>query len=315
MRPYAKPVYADHPSARAPRVVALFAFLNLLGNIVIVGTGGAVRLTASGLGCPTWPQCTAGSWVPTAELTFHSLIEFGNRLMSPVLGLLAVGYLLTACFAKPRRADQIRFAWILVGGVLVQAVLGGITVLTGLGAPMVAIHYLCSAVLVAVATAAAYAACGDGSRHALAVPRWMSGIGHLLTAVMTAVLVLGVLTTASGPHSGDDGVVRDSSSWLFTTILHGALGTILLLGTVALLSAAFVVPAPPAYRRALIALAVIVVVQMGVGVFQAMSGIPAVAVVLHMVLAVLSLSALTLVLLTQRTRSATASSSPDSAPC
>src|SRR3982751_6291605 len=130
--------------------VSRTALANVVANGAIVVTGGAVRLTGSGLGCPTWPECTDGSIRPTAELAGHGLIEFGNRLLTFALVVVSVATVV-AVFRSVRR-DLRRLAVLSLLGIPAQALLGGVTVLTGLNPWTVAAHFLVSMVLVAVAT-------------------------------------------------------------------------------------------------------------------------------------------------------------------
>ena len=138
------------PTTFSPATVSRVALINAIANGVIVVTGGAVRLTGSGLGCPTWPRCTGSSIVPTPELAGHGVIEFGNRLLTFVLTAAAIATVVVV-FRSVRR-DLRRLAVISFLGIPAQALLGGVTVLTGLNPWTVAAHFLLSMVLVAVAT-------------------------------------------------------------------------------------------------------------------------------------------------------------------
>jgi cytochrome c oxidase assembly protein subunit 15 len=167
----------------------------LVMNTVIVVTGGAVRLTASGLGCPTFPRCTDQSLVATREMGAHGAIEFGNRLLTFVLSA-AVAAALVAAWRAGRR-DLLRPAALLFLGIVAQAALGGVTVLTGLNPVTVMAHFLVSMGLIAVAVVAYERASG---RSAAADQPLGAG---LLTAAVGVTLVLGTVVTGTGPHSGD----------------------------------------------------------------------------------------------------------------
>ncbi len=119
---------------------------SVVANIGIVVTGGAVRLTGSGLGCPTWPRCTDEAFTPHGELDYHSAIEFGNRMLTFVLVAVAVATFAAAL--RTRRQDLVRLSVILGLGIPLQAVIGGITVLTDLNSWLVALHLLLSMALV-----------------------------------------------------------------------------------------------------------------------------------------------------------------------
>ena len=142
---------SENPSAARVWLPRLL-LLNLVVEVGIVLTGGLVRLTGSGLGCPTWPQCTPGSYVPTVEQAegFHKFIEFGNRTLTGVVGLAALLVLVALYRWTRSRTELIAGAWFVLGGVAAQAVVGGITVLTGLNPWIVAFHFLCSMALIAV---------------------------------------------------------------------------------------------------------------------------------------------------------------------
>src|SRR5215210_7187874 len=183
-----------------PSVVSRIALANVVANGVIVVTGGAVRLTGSGLGCPTWPECTDGSLTPTPELAGHGLIEFGNRVLTFALVVVAVATV-AAVFLSVRR-DLRRLAVLSLLGIPAQALLGGVTVLTGLNPWTVAAHFLVSSVLVAVATLLWLRSREPGVGQPLLRRPFVLLIAGI-AAVTGAVLVLGTVVTGSGPHSGD----------------------------------------------------------------------------------------------------------------
>lgn len=184
-----------------PRIL----LLNLVVEVGIVVTGGLVRLTGSGLGCPTWPQCVPGSYVPTHEQEegFHKLIEFGNRTLTGLLGFVALALLIALYRAARERTELIVGTWIVLGGIASQAIVGGITVLTGLNPWIVAFHFLCSMLLIAVSSWLVWRyRQGPGPTHSLVHPLVDRAIWGLV-AVAAVVLVLGTIVTGSGPHSGD----------------------------------------------------------------------------------------------------------------
>jgi len=173
------------------------AVANLIANIGIVVTGGAVRLTDSGLGCPTWPRCTEESYVPHGALGVHGAIEFGNRMLTWVLAAVAVATFLALW--RSDRARATRLAAIIAIGVPAQGVVGGITVLTDLNPWIVSVHLLLSMAMIGVCVllldelrGPARAASGR-----LRKPAW------LVFATTWVVLYLGTVVTGSGPHSGD----------------------------------------------------------------------------------------------------------------
>ena len=135
------------------RTLRIFAWASFIAQVAIIATGGAVRLTGSGLGCPTWPTCTPDSLVPTDELTYHSLIEFGNRLMTGVVGIVALIVFLLVWRIRRERRDLFVLSFIVGVGIVAQAIVGGITVWTGLNPFIVGFHYVSSLALVCVTAA------------------------------------------------------------------------------------------------------------------------------------------------------------------
>lgn len=184
----------------SPAVVSRLALANAVANGAIVVTGGAVRLTGSGLGCPTWPRCTSESFVATPELAGHGVIEFGNRLLTFVLAAVAIATVVAVW--RSERRDLRPLAVLTFLGIPAQALLGGVTVLTGLNPWTVAAHFLVSIVLIALATVLWLRSREPGvGRPLLRRPLALLVTGA--AAVTAVVLVLGTLVTGSGPHSGD----------------------------------------------------------------------------------------------------------------
>ncbi len=186
------------PSPTAVRRVFLGA---LVANVAIVVTGGAVRLTASGLGCPTFPRCTDSSLVATREMGLHGAIEFGNRLLTFAVSAAALAALVVAWRAG--RRDLRAAGLLLLGGILAQAMLGGVTVLTGLNPVTVMAHFLLSIALIAVACVAFERSTGQPVPHQRLVhPAVLLG-GRGLLVVTALLIVAGTVVTGTGPHSGD----------------------------------------------------------------------------------------------------------------
>jgi len=266
------------------RGVAPIAWLNLIGNLLIIVTGGAVRLTASGLGCSTWPMCTTESWVPQAEQGIHGIIEFSNRMMSPVLVILAVLALLATWATRRERRDLWALALVIGGGVVLQAVIGGIVVLTRLEMSTVGVHYIISAALAGVCAAFVLRASRPAGPRERAIPRWLLIVTHVSSLLLALVVIGGVITTGNGPHSGDDEVIRDAAAWEQLVHLHAWLGYAFVAVLVVLLVGAIAVRARR-YLVAVIVLLVTVAVQIVVGIVQARIGIPPLLVGIHMLLA------------------------------
>lgn len=265
------------------------AWLNLIGNVVIIATGGAVRLTASGLGCDQWPLCTTTSLVPGIDEGIHGIIEFGNRLMSGVLGLLALWAVIAVWRFRRERRDLWAHAWIILAGVIVQAVVGGVVVLTRLSVSTVGIHYFISAVLVGVAASLLVRAYRPSGPRVRAVPRWLAITTHIASLLLALVVIGGVVTTQNGPHSGDAEVIRDSTAWDVLVHVHAWVGYALAAALVVLLVGGILARAR-VYVLAVSLLVATVVVQIVVGVIQARVGIPPLLVGIHMVLAGISVA-------------------------
>lgn len=352
----------------------VLAWLSFLAEVIIIGTGGAVRLTGSGLGCSEWPLCTADSLVPLPEQGIHGIIEFGNRTMTGVVGLIAIAVLLLTLAAvagrraviaalwsalwsvvagivffgavllggwiyqaaadqpglpafpffslgllagviagavrswrvAPERRDLSLLAWIVLIGVIAQAFVGGITVLTGLNPFIVGFHYASSLILVCITAAfivRLYAA--PGPRRSV-VPKWFSVLSHVTGLALAATIFFGVLTTGSGPHSGDANVVRDGFDATVLAHVHSWPGYILAVLVAAMTVAAWMLRLAP--RRWLLVLVCAVLVQIGVGIWQARDGLPEILVGIHMVLASLSAAAYTVIALNLKQPSATSDS-------
>lgn len=267
-----------------PSVVSRIALANVIANGVIVVTGGAVRLTGSGLGCPTWPECTDGSIRPTAELAGHGLIEFGNRLLTFVLVVIAFATVV-AVFASVRR-DLRRLAVLSLLGIPAQALLGGVTVLTGLNPWTVAAHFLVSSVLVAIATVLWLRSREPGVGQLL-VRRPFALLVTGVAATVAAVQVVGTVVTGSGPHSGDPEAGRTGLDPELMSQLHADLVFLLVGLTIALLVGLHATDAPGRVRRAARDLLVVELVQGVVGFVQYFTDLPELLVLLHMAGAVL----------------------------
>jgi cytochrome c oxidase assembly protein subunit 15 len=275
--------------------IRVFAWLSFVAEVVIIATGGAVRLTGSGLGCPTWPTCTPDSLITTPEMGIHGLIEFGNRMMTGVVGLIALALFVLVWRVRARRRDLFVLAFIVGAGIVAQAVVGGITVWTGLNPFIVGFHYVSSLLLVCVCAVFLVRMDEQPGPRELAVPRWYAGLGHATTAVLALTIVFGVLTTGSGPHSGDAAAGRNGFESEVLEHVHAWPGYGLLVLTLVLLVGAWRLRLPT--LRWVGALLIVELVQIAVGLYQARSGLPPLAVGVHMVLAALTAATMTVVVL------------------
>jgi cytochrome c oxidase assembly protein subunit 15 len=267
------------PRAFSPDVVSRVALANVVANVLIVVTGGAVRLTGSGLGCPTWPRCTDASFVPTPELAGHGVIEFGNRTLTFALTVVAIATLVVVW--RSTRRDLRPLAVLSLLGIPVQALLGGITVLTGLNPWTVAAHFLLSMVLVAVATILWLRSREPGVGQ-LVVRRPLPLLVAGIAVVTGAVLVLGTVVTGSGPHSGDPKAGRTGFDPELVSQLHADVVFLLVGLTVALLVALYATDSPGRVRRAARDLLIVELAQGVIGYVQYFTGLPIAVVLLHM---------------------------------
>ena len=252
---------------------------------LIVLTGGAVRLTGSGLGCSNWPECSAGHLTPA--LQFHGLVEFGNRLVTIVLVLAVAASFLAMVFRAPRRRDLIWLSGGLVAGVLAQAVLGGIVVYTKLNPYVVMVHFLATMLLLVDAVVLVHRDRLDyapGSAHLL-VPGLLIRLYYALLALLGLVLAAGTATTGAGPHAGDASgqqiakripiALRDMAE------LHSSLALLMVGLTLGLVVALHAAGVPERVRRSARVLMIVMVAQAAVGYTQYFTHLPALLVEVH----------------------------------
>lgn len=255
------------------------AVASVVANTVIVVTGGAVRLTDSGLGCPTWPRCTENSLTPTSQSAAHGIIEFANRQLTFVLVVVAVA---TWVVAMVRRTER-PLATVAALGIPAQAVLGGFTVLTHLNPWLVALHFLLSAAMLAV-TMLLWWRVRDPLAVAPVEPRARL-LARLTALAAAATLVIGTVVTGSGPHAGDltDGRVRRTGlNPASMSQLHADAVMILVGLTVGLVILAHVLATSPAFRRAAWVLLAVELAQGVVGYTQYFLHLPELLVGVHM---------------------------------
>ncbi|BDZ38088.1 COX15/CtaA family protein [Microbacterium suwonense] len=339
------------PGLTFGRPLRVLAWLSFIAEILIIGTGGAVRLTGSGLGCSEWPLCTPESLVPILEVQgIHGAIEFGNRTMTGVVGLLALAVLMFTLHAlsgrrlvvravwfalggivvaigvyaaasalglpaaalmstalllavligavdslrqNAQRQDLAVLAWIVLIGVMAQAVVGGFAVISDLNPFIVGFHYTVSLLLVCITALFLVRLDSAPGPRELVVPAWFSALSHATGLALAATIVFGVLTTGSGPHSGDAdiNIQRTGFDATWFAHVHSWPGYILAALVLVLAVSAWMLKLPP--HRWTLVLVLAILVQVVVGVIQARTGLPPVFVGIHMILASLSAAAYT----------------------
>ncbi|WP_411104126.1 COX15/CtaA family protein [Streptomyces sp. cmx-4-9] len=264
---------------------------SVVASIAIVVTGGIVRVTGSGLGCTDWPLCTGETLAPTAEMGMHGAIEFGNRLLTGVLCAVVGWVIITARLQKVPAPAALRGGWAQFWVVVLNALVGGVTVWMRLSPYIVAAHFLAATLLLTTAVytwhaASAEPGAGSGTEGAAAgsaalrVPARCRSLSAALVAVTAVLVVVGTLATGTGPHAGDSSDVhRMPLNWTVVTALHGLLATTVLVLAWSLLRA---LPAGSAARRKTAVFLGVLLAQGGVGLAQSLTGLPSLVVVLHL---------------------------------
>ncbi|MEV4330648.1 COX15/CtaA family protein [Streptomyces sp. NPDC049597] len=268
------------PSPKTLRRATLSA---VLMTVLIVVTGGAVRLTGSGLGCDTWPKCTDDSLFATPEQGLHGAIEFGNRMLTYVLSA-AVGWAIIAVRSvEPRRRGLTRLAWLQFWIVLGNAVIGGITVWAGLNPWSVAGHFLLANALLTVATVT-WVRAGEGDAEPRPrVPRPVRKLSWAIVALSAALIVLGTSVTGSGKHAGDSSdVPRMPWDWAAAAHVHAIAAWLVCALAVAMWLVLRVVDAPDDIRARARDLLLVVLAQGAIGYVQYFTHVPEVLVGVHM---------------------------------
>lgn len=268
----------------------VLAWASVISEILIVVTGGAVRLTASGLGCPTWPNCTADSLVTVPEMGIHGVIEFANRLLTFALLLIAVLFLVAAVLSRGTRKVLSTAIWLIVG-IFLQAVVGGISVLTQLNPWVVGLHFVISSAMISIAAIQLWRVYSPSVTPSTSAERRLSS---LLIIAGSAAILIGIVVTGSGPHAGDLAAPRnglDSELWQhyhsYPAYIALGLGLILL----------WIVRRRDVdgFASRLVFWTVFALAaQASVGIAQARLGLPVVLVLVHMTLASIFVALLTL---------------------
>jgi len=264
---------------------------NLIAQSGIIVTGAIVRLTGSGLGCPTWPDCAPGSLIPVAGQVegFHKYIEFGNRTLTFLVLAICIALFVFSLLNEKR--NIIVWSFLPLIGTLLQAVLGGITVLTGLNPGTVMAHFLLSIVLVGISVK--IYDYFNNERTSNVLPKIVDSYVKVVTLVGLAVIILGTITTGSGPHSGDEVAARFNLDIRVIAWLH-ADSVLLFVGLiVGLLVISRINKESKQIYRITRTLFIICLVQGFIGYVQWFNGLPWILVSFHVIGAVITWIAIT----------------------
>lgn len=296
------------PSPRTLRRAALSA---VVMSVVIIVTGGAVRLTGSGLGCDTWPKCTDDSLFVTPEQGFHGAVEFGNRMLTYVLSA-AVGWAIVAARStQPWRRGLTRLGWAQFWIVMSNAVIGGITVWMGLNPWTVAGHFIAANGLLTVAVITWQRTREGDTTPRPRVPAPVRKLGWAIVAVSAALIVLGTSVTGSGKHAGDKSEVpRMPWDWTAAAHVHAIAAWVVCALALAMWLVLRVVDAPDDTRARARDLVVVLLAQGGIGYVQYFTGVPEILVAAHMLGSALMWIAVLRLLLSLRERPVTAPGIP-----
>ncbi|WP_082485328.1 COX15/CtaA family protein [Rathayibacter sp. Leaf296] len=266
----------------SPRALRWGTTAALVASILIIFFGGVVRLTGSGLGCPTWPACDAGSLTSTPELGIHGFIEFTNRAFTGVL-IVAVGWAITAArLQKPRDRTMTRLAWSQFWLVVANALAGGATVHSGLNPYIVAGHFVLAIALLTTTSLTWHRAHRSQSTE-FEPDALTRAVSIALVAVTLLVILVGTLVTGTGPHAGDSAEVpRMRFHWESVTVVHGVLGTASLVLGIVLFALLRRVAGAELARRRVVTYIAVVVLQALVGVAQSLLALPEALVAVHL---------------------------------
>lgn len=282
----AKRSFADRlPTSITPALRRL-SIASLVGQGVLIVSGGVVRLTGSGLGCPTWPKCTAESITNTPAMGIHGVIEFGNRTLTFLLAAIALAMLVMLWNLRKERKDLFWLAFGLLASIPAQAVLGGITVLSGLNPYVVSLHFLVSAALVVVSMLLVNRTYGrtgmSAPSDAVRPSRLIRGLSVVAAVATYLAVTLGTLVTGAGPHSGDSTSPRIELDGYLVTRIHVVPVYVLVAVSLLLLVLLWRRGKGDILRQAAILLFLGVLLQGFIGYWQYFTGIPALLVGFHM---------------------------------
>ena len=262
----------------SPKTLRWASTAALVASILIIVGGVVVRVTGSGLGCPDWPTCTGGSIAPTSEMGVHGVIEFTNRLITVGLCGVVGWVIIAARLQRDPDRDVLRWSWAQFWIVVLNAIVGGITVWAKLSPYVVAAHFLAATLLLTAATVTREKVRRTAIAEPATTPQARS-LARLLVASTAALLIVGTVATGTGPHAGDSADVhRMPFSWAGVTVIHGVLAVVVLIVAVMLWRAA-----PNTRLRVRVRIFVVVLLAQGlVGIIQVITHLPELVVVLHL---------------------------------
>ena len=289
-----RPAPRLHRSGNVDVVTWRLAVANLVAQIGIIVTGGLVRLTGSGLGCSTWPMCEPGQFTPVfhEEMGIHPVIEFGNRTLTGVLGVIALALLVALYRREPtasRGAGIKGYAWVVLAGIAVQAVVGGFSVLGDLHPLLVGFHMMLSLLLVAVSAVLLVRLAGTDGVRTPVLDGLLRALPAAVVVLTTALTYLGTLVTGTGPHSGDASEIL-RLGFEHETITRAHALSVWLFVAVTVVALVLVARDPRSARsgswhplRSALALQVLLcLVVGGIGYIQYATGLPVLMISLHM---------------------------------
>lgn len=263
----------------SPRTFTRLALAALLAQIFIIITGASVRLTGSGLGCSDWPKCEENQLI--APLEYHAMIEFLNRLVTGFVSLTVIAVLVGAYLRTRRRSDLTWLSWGLVGGVIGQIFLGGLTVIFHLNPPLVIAHFLLSMLLVWDAFVLWERSKTDSSPSFSVVTKNVRTVGRIVFVLSTLVIFSGTIVTGAGPHGGDETVKRLQFNLEDVTRVHSVLVWTMLLFTVITMVLLRRNGGPPVVQQRLTLLIAAIVFQGAIGYWQFFTDVPPWLVIIH----------------------------------
>ncbi|WP_313813121.1 COX15/CtaA family protein [Glutamicibacter sp.] len=264
------------------KTVQIASLISLLLAILVVVGGSVVRVTGSGLGCTEWPYCTPETLAPTAQMGIHGIIEFSNRLVT-VLLCLGVGWLIVAARLYKKHGQELtRLGWLQFWIVVLNAVVGGITVWVKLNPFVVAAHFIAASLLLTAATITWHKALQIDQPPVIGTTQKQKSLGTAILFVTALLLVIGTAATGTGPHAGDSAEVpRMPFDWATVTVIHGSLAAASLGLTIWLLLDCRRTEHRALGLKALLLVAAILA-QGAVGLYQSLDGLPEVVVILHL---------------------------------